>query len=251
MNYFTVRVSAFFAVVLILAAGAAAAETSVGIFTYHTHPPFVTGKGQGLTYDLARYLSDKSDGRYAFKVSEMSRPRLNKSITKEQSAIVPWVSPVWFGDKEETKHTWTAGALMTDGNAVVTRSDTALDYNGPASIDGMVLGGLKGHRYSGLDDYIEQSASTRRVDADSHTANFRKLLNKQTDVMLIPKSGALFVIKQKQIEDQVYISPTPHSSYARRVMVLAGQGELKAYLDSILAGLDDDPAWKEIMSAYQ
>ena len=251
MTHAATRIFALFTLLFVMAGSAAAAETRVGVFTYHTHPPFVTGQQQGLTYDLARYLSDKSDGRYVFKVSEMSRPRINKSITKEQSAIVPWVNPVWFGDKEETKHTWTAGALMTDGNAVVTRSDTALDYNGPASIDGMVLGGLKGHRYSGLDDYIEQSASTRRVDADSHTVNFRKLLDKQTDVMLIPKSGALFVIKQKQIEDQVYISPTPHSSYARRVMVLAGQGELKAYLDSILAGLDNDPAWKEIMSAYQ
>ncbi|MDX2315182.1 MAG: hypothetical protein QNL90_14035 [Gammaproteobacteria bacterium] len=50
------------------------------MYTYHAHPPFITGKNQGLTYDLADYLTGKSSERFVFVVMPMSRPHLNKAI---------------------------------------------------------------------------------------------------------------------------------------------------------------------------
>jgi len=68
------------------------AET-VNLYAYHIEPPFVSGKGAGLTYDLAAYLSKKSAGKYQFAVNELPRKRLNEVIKSDAAGVVPWVMP--------------------------------------------------------------------------------------------------------------------------------------------------------------
>ena len=227
-----------------------AAET-VRIYTYHTHPPFIIGQNQGLTYDLADFLTSKSSGRFVFVVTPMSRPRLNKAIEKPEAAIVPWVNPAWFKDKAETRYLWSSHPLMKDANGIVSRRDARIDYEGPASLSGLTFGGIRGHVYTGIDPFIEQSNTTRRVDSDNHLENFGRLQDGRIDVTLTPESAARYLIKKHGLENILYISPRPHSRYQRRVMVPGGRTDLKAFVDGLLSESSEDNEWLEIIERYR
>jgi len=235
-----------------LVGGREAMAETINVLTYHSHPPFVLGKGKGLTFDLANFLSERSDGRYFFKVSVVSRPRLNKIIEKKSAAIVPWVNPAWFGDKDESKFDWARGVLMLDGNAVLSRKSGArFDYGGPVSIRGKIVGGQRGHLYVGIDEFIKKTGAAKRVDSDTHNANIYKLRNGLIDLMLIPESAALYTIKSKRLSSELYVSATPHSRFQRRFMVLNESPELMGFIEQFLVDLSNDREWQKIVSRYR
>jgi polar amino acid transport system substrate-binding protein len=236
-----------------LASGSLAEVSTAGtlkeipIYTYHTHPPFIIDTDKGLSYDLADYLSAKSEGRFKFVVKPMSRPKVNKMIEQAKDGIVPWVNPVWFKDKEETKHMWSGGFLMEDGNAIISHIDLQLIYEGPQSLDGLVFGGIKAHVYAGIDDYIKNTGRLKRVDTENHVDNFRKLRKRRIDVTLTPKSGADYLIKRESLQNTLFISPKLQSSYKRRVIIISKQPSMLTFIDSALA----DPSWHGIIQRYQ
>lgn len=243
-------VAILWASVVISPALAAEPET-VAIYTYHTHPPFLTGERQGLTYELADHLTKLAKGQYSFHVQPLSRPRLDQLIREPRTAIVPWVNPAWFGDREESKYLWSSGALMTDANSIISRADTRLVYDGPRVLEGLVFGGIRGHVYTGIDDFIRESKSTRRVDAANHFANFQKLLNQRIDATLTPKSAALFLIRKERLEDRLFISPTPHSTYERRILIVNRQEKIKAFIDRAVEWLRADRRWSALVEQYR
>ena len=238
-------------VLMAFAPGGLAAAEKVMVLTYHTHPPFIVGARQGLTHDLAAYLNEHSGGRYEFEVRSMSRPALNKSIEMPLVCIVPWVNPVWFKDQAETKYLWSTQVLMRDGNAVVSRSDRRVVYEGPASLAGMTLGGLRGHLYEGIDAYIRDKKSLRRVDADRHLDNFQKLLKGRIDVTLTPESAALYLIKREGPGAKLFISPNPHSRYERRFFVTDQREDIRKYINEALSGAAAQEEWSAILERYR
>lgn len=223
----------------------------IPVYTYHTHPPFITGTGRGLSYDLAAYFSAQSKGRFHFTVKPMSRARVNKMIAESKTGIVPWVNPAWFKDKQERKYMWSKGSLMEDGNGLISHQEGKVVYEGPQSLEGLIFGGVRGHAYVGIDDYRETGKTLRRVDAENHIDNFRKLVKQRIDVTITPLSGAEYLIKKEGLQDQLFISPTLHSQYKRRVMIINSQAEIGAFVDSLLEKMVADPHWLEIMNRYQ
>lgn len=228
-----------------------AAPEIVIIYTYHTHPPFITGENEGLTFDLAQYFSDKSDQRFDFRVVSVSRPRLNKLIETSEAMIVPWVNPAWFKDNEETRYLWSKNSLMEDANGIISHMDRSLVYEEPSSIAGLVFGGIRGHRYTGIDDFISHSKTTRRVDTDNHLSNFLKLSKGRIDVTLTPESAARYLMKDSKIGDQLYLSPKPHSRYSRRVMVPNARIDILAFIDEVLDASQEDESWSQMFLRYE
>lgn len=223
----------------------------IPLYTYHTHPPFILQEEKGLSFDLAVYLTQKSAGRFRFMVKSMSRPRVNKMITEKKNGIVPWVNPAWFKDKAENKHLWTRGVLMEDGNAIISQQKLKLVYNGPDSLDGMFFGGLKGHLYEGIDDYIKNTGRLKRVDAENHMDNFRKLINQRIHATLTPKSGAEYIIQREGLEKELFISPKLHSTFTRRIININRNQEVQTFLEEVIKGMPSDPVWKNIMNQYR
>jgi ABC-type amino acid transport substrate-binding protein len=240
-------------VALILSASnpLAATPERVAVYTYHTHPPFITGEQEGLTFDLAKYLSEKSAGRFDFQAVSVSRPRLNERIEKPDAMIVPWVNPAWFKDVEETRYHWSERPLMEDANGIISHSDRGLIYEDPSSLAGLLFGGIRGHIYTGIDDFIRNSETTRRVDADNHLANFKKLTKGRIDVTLTPESAARYLIKEHSFSEELYLSPKPHSRYSRRMMVPNGRSDIMAFINEVLAASRDDEAWSRMFERYQ
>lgn len=221
------------------------------IFTYHIHPPFIVSPGNGLTFDLADYLTEKSHGRYQFEVAPMSRPRLDTKLTQSIAGIVPWVDPSWFKDRDRTKFLWTEAHLMRDTTVIVSAKGKSVTYQGPESLEGLRFGGIRGHVYAGIDAAVGKRGPARRVDSDSHTESFQKLLNGLIDVTLLPGSSASYFIKRNDAAAQVFISPEPHSHTVRRVLVLNKRQDVLELVQSVLAQSQDDPAWAKIRDRYE
>lgn len=223
----------------------------IPLYTYHTHPPFILQEDKGLSFDLAAYFTQKSAGQFRFVVKSMSRPRVNKMIEEKKRGIVPWVNPVWFKDKAETRLMWTRGALMEDGNAIISHQNLKLVYNGPNSLDGMTIGGLKGHLYQGIDDYIKNTGRLKRVDAENHMDNFRKLIKQHIHATLTPKSGAEYIIQKEGLQKELFISPKLHSTFKRRIININRNQEVQVFLEEVVKGMPSDPAWITIMDQYR
>ena len=223
----------------------------ISIYTYHTHPPFITETRQGLSYDLSEYLSKRSGNRFLFTVVPMSRPGVDKVLQEAADGIVPWVSPVWFKDMAETKYLWCKGALMHDGNAIISHNKRKIVYNGPESLSGLVFGGLHGHKYTGIDEFILNTGMARRVDTENHIENFRKLALRRIDVTLTPISGAAYILKREGYTNTLYISPKLHDEFDRRVIIANRRNDLKIYIEGVIRSMAKDSSWTEIMDRYR
>ena len=223
----------------------------IPMYTYHTHAPFILQEKEGLSYDLADYLTKKSSGQYEFVVKSMSRPRVNKMTEEGEAGIVPWVNPVWFKDAMEKKHLWSRGVLMEDANALVSHQDAKIVYDGPESLNGMVFGGVRSHVYAEIDDYIKHTGRIKRVDAENHLDNFRKLVKHRIDATITPKSGAEFIIKAENLQGELFLSPKPHSTYKRRVIVIEERTGLLPFIETTIAMMSTDIEWERIMKKYR
>lgn len=230
---------------------ARAAAKQIGLYTYHTHAPFIIDQKTGLSYDLAAYLSQKSNGRYVFKVVPMSRPRLNKMLEQGGDFLVPWVNPAWFKDRAERKYLWSRSVLMADANGIVSHKRLPITYLGPASLSGLVFGGIRGHNYTGIDDFIAASEASRRVDSDNHLTNFRKLMKGRIQVTLTPESAARYLIGEHGFGEELFLSPSPHSRYRRGLLSPKGNAAVMAYIDGLSAEFGNDPEWSRIRGRYR
>ncbi|WP_210395635.1 substrate-binding periplasmic protein [Motiliproteus sediminis] len=237
------------AILLLGVSGTAWAQT-VNLYTYHLSPPFVSGKGAGLTYDLATYLSEKSAGKYQFQVQELPRKRLNEVIKSDDAGVVPWVMPAWFQDKEETSYLWTQG-FFPDGNALLSPASAKIEYNGEiTSLHGLKFGGVRGHKYQDIDAAVE-AGNISRQDAQDIDANLRKLAAGRIDFSSAADSASRYLVAEMGLSSKIHFSSTPHTQYNRRFLVMKALPEVKAFLSQVVAEMPTDEKWAAIVSQYQ
>lgn len=220
----------------------------IKIITYHTHAPFLINSSEGLTYDLAEYLSERTN--YEFTVEPMSRPRLDELLDQEIEAIIPWVSPAWFKDSVESKYIWTQEAIMEDSIAYVSSSSKPLSYGDVDDLENLTFGGLKGHNYVNIDDIVKQGRLVR-LNSDNHFENYRKIIQSRIDFTITPTSGTQYLIKENNLFDQLYVSIDLNSIYERKILVANRDKDLLNALDVVIPEMDDDPIWNIIMSKYR
>jgi polar amino acid transport system substrate-binding protein len=239
------RCTIFLAILTVPLPSAAEPQT-VNLYTYHTHPPFMTGNGEGMTFDLATFLNQRSDGKFDFKVVQSSRPRINSLVDSVQWGVIPWVNPKWFNDSKKSLYLWSERVLMQDANAIISHIRKPVDYQSAQTLQGMIFGGIKGHKYTGIDQFISKGGDLRRLDADNHIDNFNKLLRGDIDVMLMPQSGALFSIAKHNFGKDIHISPTPQSRFERRLLIINHRRQLQKFLDNTLEKFDRE--WSAIVT---
>lgn len=238
-----------FLAILTVSLPSSAEPQNVNLYTYHTHPPFITGNDEGLSYDLAAFLSQKLNGTFSFKVVPASRSHIDRLAESDQWGVIPWADPKWFKDAKRSLYLWSERALMRDANAIISHIRKPVDYKNAQGLQGMTFGGIKDHRYSGIDEFISKGGDLRRLDALNHYDNFNKLLRGDIDVMLIPQSGAQFSISKENLDATLYISPTPHSSFERRLLVINHRRQLQQFLDNTLG--ESEQEWSKIVSRYE
>lgn len=220
------------------------------LYTYHSTPPFVTGEGKGLTYELADYMTKKSQGALKVAVSVLPRARVDQAVqAADFNGAVPWVFPMWFKDKDKTTYLWSE-PLFKDANIIASPAAKKVEFSGPESLKGMSFGGVLGHKYAGIDDLVA-AGQIDRQDAPNEETNLKKLAAGRIDATLLPDTSASFLVTQLGIADKIHVSANPHSSYTRHIFVAKSNPELHKQVNAIVGEMKNDPAWQEVLKKYK
>ena len=222
------------------------AAEQIPIWSHYDSPPFgVSEDKSDLTNFLARYLSNNSDGKWTFVAKYLPRARLNKYLEEKQKGIAIWANPVWFGDKDEKRYDWT-NSVVQGKNEIVSLQDSPVPYQEPSSLSGKRFGGVRGHRYIGIDDLVK-SGKINRKDSTAFEKNFLKLLNKRVDVILIPRGELFYLMKKNKAEDMVFIASKPHHVYERKVLVTKNLPGVRDFINLQLKSMQNNSDWVNLL----
>ena len=225
---------------------AAGTPEKIMLYSYHNHPPFVTAKNQGLTYDLAEQLNTLAAGRYNFEVKIVPRSRLNyfisgwingkcPNIECDNNWLVPWVNPKWgFSTTNANNYLWHP--LFIDSNVIVSNTSNHFEYTGPESLKGGVLAGMRGHSYVGIDELVN-SGEVTRIDGNRERDNLLKVLKNRVTATLLPRSTMQYFLKEdseiKKQKNQLKVSKKVHQQYQRFIMLPSGREKVLSLLQSV------------------
>ncbi len=238
---------------LLSAVAPAGAHTIVKAYNSYRGPPYVDGKG-GLASELVRYVNLKLEGRYTLQLVSLQRRQLNQLM--EASAgfdgVALFLSPAFIGDVPRKRFHWSP-PFLDDSNAIVSRIDNPVRYEGPASLVGLRFAGIYGNRYPGIDEYVGKSLV--RTNAPDAMSNLRKLVAGQADFTVMPRSSFRYLRRQMDREKlpvgQLQVGDKPFSQFGRHFVLAHDAGKLAAELDKIAAAMPCDRAWRSIALHYQ
>jgi len=229
----------------------AAEKVAVNIYVYHLKPPFIVdlAKKEGLYFDFSTFLNKKSL-RFHFETVFVPRKRAEYMLKHQQlDGALLGVNPVWFNDKAETKYLWT-DKILTDEDEVVSLIKNKIVYLGADSLIGLTLGGVLGFYYYGIDELVTEGKITRQ-----NTIGEKELLLMlqygRVDVGIISRSTLRYIFSQEPWQALYYISPRPHDTYDRRILIPHNNQMLFNLLAPIIAQLDTDEDWQELLKKYQ
>ncbi len=223
----------------------------VTIYGYHLKPPFIIDATarRGLYFDFADYANRKL-GRELFRTEYMPRKRLEQMLLQtDWRAVVIGVNPVWFKDINETRFLWT-DALMQDRDEILSSPQRPVEFNGPASVSGLLFGGVSGHYYFGLDEAVS-GGQLLRDDSSSELQNLQRLHRGRIDFTIISRSTYDYFLGHLSNGEAFFISSRPHDVFARRFLVTPAARDVHPLLQQLVHGLAADPEWQAMLEKYR
>ncbi|WDE00839.1 substrate-binding periplasmic protein [Thalassomonas actiniarum] len=225
------------------------AEKIIPIWSYHHSPPFITGEGQGLSYDFVELLNRQLSGKYRLELTLMPRNRLEMYLASRKQGAVLFVNAKWMDDRAETKYFW-GPEIIADSNAVISPKERPVVFDGTAkSLRGLVFAGVRGHYYLGLEADMRENR-IHRIDTKSEVASIKSMLAGRVDVTSMPASTLKYFMKSMSLADQIYTSPRPLMTYGRHIMLTKPMLAEHKQLEKQVLALDSDPNWKAILIKY-
>lgn len=223
---------------------------AIPVWTYHAYPPFIVDQKneKGLTYDLARFLTNRSGGRFHFEVVALPRLRVDNHLSQGDSGVVFWVNNAWFGDPNRKKYLWT-DTIMRDSNSVISPVNSPVEYLEPNSLNGLNLVGVRGHHYKYIDDLVTQKM-INRLDVGSEDAAINFVANGRADVSILARSFAGYYSNINDITNRIYFSDNPHSRYERYILIQPQLIPVMEYLRTELADFKNNVDWLDILKEY-
>jgi polar amino acid transport system substrate-binding protein len=228
----------------------AADKENVDVYVYHLKPPFIVNNSYelGLYFDFSTYLNSKSE-KYHFETVFVPRKRIETMLNSDKlDGILLGVNPTWFKDKAETKYLWTS-SVYQDQDDVVSLAEKAVEYTEPKSLEGKILGGVRGFYYFGINEQVSQGNITRH-DTIGEYELLQMIMLQRVDIGIVSRSTLEYLMKAKGWQDKFYMSKQPHDKYERRVLVPHYKKALFDEISPIIKELPDDPFWKSILKQY-
>ena len=226
------------------------AQQRVEVWTYHFSPPFILEDNQGLSHAFVDLLNNDpgNQNRFRFELVELPRKRLDVRLARRRPGILLWATPGFFTAAQTANGKWSP-PLLIDQQDFVSLPDAPFEYENPESLHGLVLGGVLGHRYAGLEADIA-SGAIKRQDVESDLQNLEKLLSGRISTLLIPRSTLLHYRKERKLRD-LYVSQTPLYQFSRHLFIADTLGKpVIEYLDQFLEVLPDNPEWQILLFHY-
>jgi polar amino acid transport system substrate-binding protein len=172
---------------------------------------------EGLVFDLAKYLSKQSQGRYEFQVTYVPRARIETYLHKKKTVVVPFVSPKWFSDEAQTRYLWT-DLLMMDQNVVVMQTKSPFDYKGVSSLNGKTMAYLLGHKVPVIDALISDG-KIKREESPSMLGNFKKVVEGRADFLVTGEMAVRYIIEREHWQPNLRVGKEPVDVFERRILV--------------------------------
>lgn len=236
-----------------LGVGFALAQPSVPAYNTYLAAPFVIdGKG-GLAADLVAYLNRKLIGKAVFELQVLPRERFNQTVIKDANfkGVVLFLNPGFVGDLDQTKFAWTA-AFMADGNEIVSPTSQRVEYDGPDSLKGLALVGVRGHKYAGLEERFGKDI--KRADLDNELQVLKMLASERADVAVMASSMYRYLLQTYGVSDgligKLHLSATQHLKFDRFMFTAAGNTVLHQQLAAVATHMPKDPTWIAILAKY-
>ncbi|WP_157314968.1 ABC transporter substrate-binding protein [Chitinibacter sp. GC72] len=224
----------------------------IPLYTYYDEPPFALDQPGNLTAQLASWLSSHSAGRYQFVPVQLPRKRLDLVIGQQPQwrGVVVWANPVFFHDAMQSKYRWSK-PYMQDVNLVVSHRSKPVVFKNAASLHGLRVGAVTGRQLEDFEADIAAGKITRE-DANSVLSNLKKLKLRRIDATFISASSlGRYRQSISDLDDWLYIAPTPRAVVARHFFIAPNQASLLDFLNEMTKQLPKDAQWKMLFKDLQ
>ncbi|MDC8757045.1 substrate-binding periplasmic protein [Janthinobacterium fluminis] len=228
-----------------------AAAQTVEAFNTYLVGPYMVDTRQGLAQSLVDRLNLKLAPGYRLRLSHMPRIRLDTTeLAKgdEFDGAVLFVNPRFVGDVAKTRFLWSK-PLFIDCNLVISRESAPLDYAGPASLEGLRFGGVRGYRYLFVDDLVK-AGKLQREDSQDELSGLRKVALARLDVTVVPYTIFSYLGADKALSRQLYVAPKPLQCFARHILVGKGSPALLGALNQAIDQLASDRGWRAAQTYF-
>lgn len=235
----------------ILSIATAKAAEQIEFATHYDYPPFVIDmkKQEGFVFDLAKYLSKQSKGRYEFQVTYVPRVRIENYLSQKKTVVVPFVSPKWFSDQDMTRYLWT-DTLMTDQNVVVSQTKSHFEYKGVESLTGKTVAYFQGHKIPALEPLITEG-KIKREDGSSLVGNFKKVIEGRADFLVTGEMVVRYIIDREHWQANLSIAKDPLDTFERRILVSPiTDTALQQWINSEIKALIKSNQWPTLLEHY-
>ncbi|MBE9610941.1 MULTISPECIES: diguanylate cyclase [Chitinilyticum] len=214
-----------FVVMFLLAAPAWAGQV-VMLINQNSTPPFVTTGQSGLSADFTALLNRHLGGKYRFQLDILPRKRIDYLLAQPGwQGIVLWNSPDWHTPAYRMQFVWSK-PLLDDEDLLLSPRSAPLEWHGPESLHGKVLGGVRGYRYRDVEPAIA-AGQIRREDTGNEYNNYRKLVAARVDALFSARSTFLYFQKiQPDLTEKLYVSSRPRLHFQRHLYSNRDNAEL-------------------------
>lgn len=230
---------------LVLASAFARAQTEITVYTYDDRAPFVLdkAKGEGLEYRLCRWLT-RASGQYRFTLKVVTAPEAKALAAREDfQGVLLGVNRAWFPEAVQKGCLWTA-PILWDRELVVSRGSHKVEYQGPASLAGLRIAGVKGFFYPGVTGDVAKG----RVDFATEVQALKAVAEGAADVAIVSEWTLTYEQLRDGFEADVYQANRNFLEFERCILVPRSLPALKEHLDRLLADVRKNPGWQEATS---
>lgn len=223
----------------------------VPVWIYHATPPFVVDEQNktGISYDLAKLLTERSEGEFDFHIEVLPRIRVDERLSSGDSGIVFWANNVWFGDEHKSQYLWSS-AIMQDKNAVISPVSNPLEYDSADSLIGKDFVGVRGHHYLHVDALVKQG-EINRMDVTSQQAALLSIASGHTEVSILANCTAIYYSEKLGLGDKIHFSSIPHSYYKRHILVQPQLQGVFEFIEKFAIESTDNAKWQALLESYQ
>lgn len=237
------------AAALLLAGGAAQAQSEVTVYSYNNRPPFVIdqAKQDGMEYRLIAWLNKASAPTYHFTLKVVAAPEAKAMVEQDHlDGVLFGVSPLWFSEPVRARYLWTKPVLW-DSNKVVSLESRKLEYTGPAALAGLRLAAVKGFNYPALTGAVAEGKLTR-IDNGSEILALQMVARREADVAIVSEWTLLYAQLRMELAGDFFQADKPFSEFQRCILVPAAMKPLAEHLDRLLTNVRDNKDWQTATS---
>ncbi len=216
----------------------------IPVWEYYTSPPFVIDAAReiGISFDFAQMLTEQSQGRYEFVVELMPLARIINYLETGEPGVVFWANNHWFDDPDMNKYSWS-DTIFRDESSVISPKSSPIEYTGTESLVDKEFVGIRGYYYVEIDPLVEQGIISRR-DAVSEEAAIKIIATERGDATIFSQRAALYYQRKYNLANSLHFSSTPHYRFNRYVLIQPALNDVKNYINTVIASLDELPAWQ-------